>query len=259
MIATANRGRDMTLTLKLGCAGLALMGAPAFAQASLSISSEYSSGAYGEATDTTLLYTAIGAGYAADGWIFDATLPWVQLEGPAIFLGPDIPLARGDAMRGPDDEVSGLADLSISAGRTLELSANGATRLDVTGRVLLPTGDKEKGLSTGETRGSLGLDLSQDVGDWTLFAGGGRRFNGAGYEDGWFGSAGLAWTGSSVSIGAAYDFSEASTAGVDAASEISAWVSLPMGRTSRFQIYGVAGLSEGSPDQAIGARIVFGG
>jgi hypothetical protein len=249
----------MNLRLTLGCAGLALIGAPAFAQANLSASSEYSSGSYGEATDTTLLYAAVGAGYEAGGWIFDATLPWVQLDGPATFLGPDIPLARGTGARGANDEVSGFADLGVSVGRTFELSADGATRLDVTGRVLLPTGDEEKGLSTGEARTSLGLDLSRDVGDWTLFAGGGRRFNGAGYEDGWFGSAGLAWTGATVSIGAAYDFSEASSPGVDAASEVSAWVSLLMGKTSRFQIYGVAGLSEGSPDQAVGARIVFAG
>jgi hypothetical protein len=65
--------------------------------------------------------------------------------------------------------------------------------------------------------------------------------------------------GDRVSIGAAYDYGESSTLAVEAASEISAWVSLPVGETTRFQIYGVAGLSEGSPDQAIGARIVFGG
>jgi hypothetical protein len=250
----------MNIRLTLGCAGLAALAAPgALAQASFAISSEYSSGAYGETTDTTLLYAAASAGYAAGGWTFDATLPWVQLDGPATFLGPDVPLGRGAAARGPDDEVSGLADLGLTASRTFDLSADGATRLDITGRVQLPTGDEEKGLSSGDTRTSLGLDLSQDVGDWTVFAGAGYRFNGGAYQDGAFGSAGLAWTGSSVSIGAAYDFSEASTAGVESASEISAWVSLPMGQTSRFQIYGVAGFSEGSPDHAFGARIVFGG
>lgn len=255
----------MTLKLTLGCArllapGLVMLGAPAFAQASFSASSEYSSGSYGETTDTTLLYTAASAGYDAAGWSLEATLPWVQLEGPATFLGPDVPLGRGVTTRGPNDEVSGFADLGVSVARTIDLSADGATRLDLTGRVLLPTGDEEKGLSTGDTRYSMGLDLSQDVGDWTLFVGGGRRFNGGAYEDAWFGSTGLAWTSASgLSVGAAFDFSEASTVGVESASEISAWVSLPTGKTSRFQIYGVAGLSEGSPDQAFGARLVFSG
>lgn len=254
----------MTLKLTLGCArflapSLVMLGAPAFAQASFSASSEYSSGSYGETTDTTLLYAAASAGYDAGGWSLEATLPWVRLEGPATFLGVDVPLGRGGTTRGPDDEVSGFADFGVSVARTIDLSADGATRLDVTGRVLLPTGDEEKGLSTGDTRYSMGLDLSQDVGDWTLFVGGGRRFNGSAYEDAWFGSAGLAWTGTSLSVGAAYDFSEASTAGVESANEISAWVSLPIGKTSRFQIYGVAGLSEGSPDQAFGARLAFSG
>lgn len=255
----------MNIRLKLGCAGLVMPGlaamvAPgALAQASFAISSEYSSGDYGEPTDTTLLYVAGSAGYAAGGWTIDATLPWVRLDGPATFLGPDIPLGRGLTGRGANDEVSGFADIGLSVSRTFALSSDGGTRLDVTGRLQLPTGDEEKGLSSGDVRSSLGLDLSHDVGDWTLFAGGGHRFNGDAFENGWFGSAGLAWTGSSVSVGAAYDFSEASTAGVESASELSAWVSLPVGKTSRLQIYGVAGFSEGSPNQAIGARIVFGG
>jgi hypothetical protein len=238
-----------------------MLAAPAAtAQAMFSTASEYSSGAYGEATDTTLLYAAASAGYAGDGWTFEAILPWVELDGPATFLGPDIPLGRGTTTRVPGEKVSGFADIGFIASRTFELSQDGGTRLDLTGRVQIPTGDETDGLSAGEGRSSLGLDLSRDVGDWTLFTGGGWRFNGGDYEDGGFASAGLAWTGlNGVSVGAAYDWSEASTAGVEAASEISAWVSLPAGKTTRFQIYAVSGFSEGSPDQAFGARIVFGG
>jgi hypothetical protein len=251
----------MRLGLKLCCAGFAAAAAPdAMAQASFATSSEYSTGSYGEASDTTLFYATASAGYTAGDWSFEVALPWVDLEGPATFIGPDIPLGRGQTGRGANDTASGFADLSLSAVRTVNLSADGATRLDITGRVQFPTGDEAQGLSTGETRYTIGLDLSQDVGDWTLFAGGGWRTNGGVYEDGGFASAGLAWTGASgVSVGAAYDFIEASTSGVDAASEMSAWVSLPMGKTARFQIYGVAGFSEGSPDQAFGARIAFGG
>src|SRR5689334_935496 len=254
----------MNLKLSLGCASLAILAAPgAFAQATLATSSEYSTGAYGETTDTTLLYAAVSAGFASPEWSFEATLPWVQLDGPATFLGIDAPLARGTTGRAPTDVVEGFADVALSLTRTVDLSADGATRLDFTGRVQLPTGEEDKGLSSGDTRYSLGLDLSQDFADWTFFVGGGWRFNGGSYQDGGFGSVGLAWVGESVSVGAAYDYSEASTAGVEAASEISTWVSFAMGktggRTSRFQIYGVAGFSEGSPDQAFGARLVFGG
>jgi hypothetical protein len=238
-----------------------MLAAPAAtAQAMFSTASEYSSGAYGEATETTLLYAAASAGYAGDGWTFEAILPWVELDGPAIFLGPDIPLARGATTRAPGEKVSGFADVGVLASRTFKLSSDGASRLDFTGRVQIPTGDEAAGLSAGETRGALGLDLSRDVGEWTLFAGGGWRFNGGNYQDGGFASAGLAWTSlNGVSVGGAYDWSEASTVGVEAASEISAWVSLPAGKTTRFQIYAVSGFSEGSPDQAFGARIVFGG
>jgi hypothetical protein len=251
----------MKTRLTIGCAGLAILAAPAaMAQATLATSSEYSSGSYGETTDTTLLYAAVSAGYVGDDWTFEAILPWVELEGPATFLGPDIPLGRGDATRAPGEKASGFADVGFVASRSFVLSADGATRMDLTGRAQLPTGDQDNGLSAGQARGSLGLDLSRDAGDWTLFAGGGWRFNGGDYQDGGYASTGLAWTSpGGVSVGAAYDWSEASTAGVEAASEISAWVSLPTGKTTRFQIYGVAGLSEGSPDQAIGARIVFGG
>lgn len=251
----------MRLKLSLGCGLAAVLAAPAaMAQAKFATSSEYSTGSYGEATDTTLLYAALSAGFDSEDWSFEAILPWVQLDGPATFLGPDIPLARGTATgRTTSDKVDGFADVGLSLTRTVKLSEDGATRLDLTGRAQLPTGEEDKGLSSGDMRSSLGLDLSQDAADWTFFVGGGRRFNGGGlYQDGWFGSAGLAWVGTSVSVGAAYDYSEASTIGVEAASEISAWVSLPVGKGSRFQIYGVAGFSEGSPDQAFGARLVFG-
>jgi hypothetical protein len=246
--------------LKLfGSVGLAALLAPAaLAQATFSTSSEYSSGSYGEASDTTLLYAGLSAGFAGEDWSFEATLPWVQLDGPADFLGTDIPLGPGTSTRSPTEAVSGFADVAFSLTRSFALSSDGGTRLDVTGRVQAPTGEKDKGLSSGEARSSIGIDLSQTTGGWMVFGGAGWRFNGGGYEDGWFGSAGVAWMGDSLSIGAAYDYGESSTLGVEAASEISAWVSLPMGETSRFQIYGVAGFSEGSPDQAIGARIVFG-
>jgi hypothetical protein len=249
------------MILKLfGCAGLAALMAPAaMAQATFATSSEYSSGSYGETTDTTLIYAAVSAGFANEDWSFEATLPWVRLDGPADFLGTDLPLGRGMTTRAPNEAVSGFADISFSLTRSFALSSDGATRLDLTGRVQAPTGEEDKGLSSGEARSSIGLDLSQDMGGWMVFAGGGWRWNGSGYEDGWYGSAGLAWMGDRVSIGAAYDYGESSTLAVEAASEISAWVSLPVGETTRFQIYGVAGLSEGSPDQAIGARIVFGG
>jgi hypothetical protein len=246
--------------LKLfGCAGLAALTAPgALAQATFATSSEYSSGSYGEATDTKLLYAAFSGGFSNEDWSFEATLPWVQLDGPADFLGTDVPLGGGTTTRSPTEAVSGFADVSFSLTRSFALSEDGATRLDLTGRVQAPTGDQDKGLSAGEARYSVGVDLSQDVGGWVFFAGGGWRYNGSAYEDGWFGSAGLAWMGEAMSIGAAYDYGESSTLGVEATSEVSAWVSLPMGETSRFQIYALTGFSEGSPDQAFGARIVFG-
>jgi hypothetical protein len=251
----------MGFATHLGCTGLAVLAAPAaFAQASLSTSSEYSIGAYGEATDTSLIYTAVSAGYAGDDWSIDATLPWVELDGPATFLGADAPLGRGGGTRAPGEKISGLADIALSMTRTFNLTTDGAARLDLTGRLQLPTADKDKGLGTGETRYSLGLDLSRDIGAFTLFAGGGWRSGGQDFEDAAFGSTGLAWTGDNdFSIGAAYDYSEASTPGVEAASEASAWISIPSSKSTRLHLYAVAGFTEGSPNQAFGARLVFGG
>src|SRR5262249_39050521 len=157
----------MILRPVLGCASLAVLAAPgAFAQATLATSSEYSTGSYGETTDTTLLYAAVSAGWSSPEWSFEATLPWVQPDGPATFLGPDVPPARGTTGRSPGDEVEGFADVGLSLTRTVDLSADGATRLDITGRVQVPTGEEDKGLSSGDVRTSLGLDLSQDVLDW---------------------------------------------------------------------------------------------
>jgi len=239
--------------------------APAYAQDfTASIGAEYTTGDYGGGADTDVLYVPISVGLETDSWYVKASLPWLNLSGPGVFLGEDLPLVRD--VRGPtraaDEEVSGFGDLSLSAGRSFDLDEAGDWRLDITARVKLATADEADGLSTGEMDYSLAMDLTRNIGDWSVFGGGGYRVNGApdGRElnDTAFASVGAAYYMSSgTSWGAALDFSQAATAGTDDALEVSSWFSFRLNDSTRLQTYAIAGLTDGGPDFGAGLRLAF--
>lgn len=58
--------------------------------------------------------------------------------------------------------------------------------------VLLPTGDEDRGLGTGHTRGFIPLWLGRDFGKWSTFGGGGYWINpGDGNRNYWFAGLGI--------------------------------------------------------------------
>ncbi|MCF6328804.1 MAG: hypothetical protein L3J02_03280, partial [Henriciella sp.] len=146
--------------------------------------------------------------------------------------------------------------------RSLDLDAAGDWRFDSTGRLKLATADEADGLSTGEMDYSLALDLTRNIGDWSVFGGGGYRVNGdpddRDLSDTAFASVGAAYyMASGSSWGTALDFSQAATAGTDDALEVSSWFSFRLNDSTRLQTYAIAGLTDGGPDFGGGLRLAF--
>lgn len=236
---------------------------PAHAQDfTVSAGVEYTTGDYGGDSETDVLYVPLSLGVETDDWLIRVSLPWLSLSGPGVFLGEDLPLVRDTRApnRAPNDDVSGFGDLSMTVGRGFDLDANGNWRVDVTGRVKFATADEGDGLSTGEMDYSLALDLTRNIGDWSVFGGGGYRINGdpdgRALNDTAFASIGASYyMQSGTSWGTALDFSQAATAGTDDALEASSWVSLRLNESTRLMAYGLAGLSSGGPDYGGGLRL----
>lgn len=230
----------------------------------ISAGAEFTTGDYGGGADTDVFYVPFSAGLETDDWSVSVSVPWLSLSGPGVFLGENIPLVRdrGAPVRGDDEEVSGLGDVSLVAVRSFDLDPQGQWQIDLTGRIKFATGDDSSGLSTGEMDYSAAIDVTRNIGAWGLFAGGGYRITGdpegQPLDDTAFASLGAVYyADSGTSWGAALDFNQAATAGTDDALEVSSWVSLSLNETARLQIYGLAGLTDGGPDMGVGMRLAF--
>lgn len=247
--------------------GIGSVGAGLTAQAqsfSVSAGAEFTTGDYGGGTDTEVFYAPLALGLDVDDWSFRASIPYLELSGPGVFLGEDLPLVRDvrTPVRMANEDVSGFGDLNLRITKTTRLDMQGEWELDLTGRVKLPTADEDDGLGTGKADYSASADLIRNIGAWSLFAGGGYRINGdpAGRDlnDIAFGSLGaVRYTQAGSSWGVAFDFSQAASDGVDDAQELSSWFSFGVGNNVRLQLYGLTGLSDGGPDYGGGARIVL--
>ncbi len=229
-----------------------------------SVGAEYTSGDYGGGGDTDIIYVPFSLGVESGDWYARASLPYLDISGPGIFLGDNIPIARDrdTPIRALNENVSGLGDLSLTIGRGFTLDEAGAWHLDITGRVKLPTADSASGLSTGETDYAVALDLTRDVGDWSWFAGGGYRINGDpqtfSLQNTAFASLGaVRYATNGGSWGVAYDFGQAATSGTSDAHELSSWFVFRLTGKTRLQIYGLTGLSDGGPDYGGGLRLSF--
>jgi hypothetical protein len=122
--------------------------------------------------------------------------------------------------------------------------------------VKLPTSDEEEQLSTGETDFTLTTDVSFPIGNVVPFVSLGYRFFGdpvgIDLEDGPTASVGASILfGSSVLI-TSYDYAQASSPLAEDAHEIFAGFSTPLSSRFNLTAYGIAGLSEGSPDVGVG-------
>ncbi|NQY96643.1 MAG: hypothetical protein HRT82_05740 [Henriciella sp.] len=253
-----------TLTVMLGVGAL-YTALPVQAQTfSISTGAEFTTGDYGGGADTDVFYAPIALGLDSGEWSIRASIPYLELSGPGVFLGEDLPLVRDVAapVRMANEEISGFGDLSLRITKTTRLDAEGKWELDLTGRVKLPTADNMDGLGTGETDYAASADLIRNVGAWSWFAGGGYRVNGdpegRDLNDIAFGSLGaVRYTQAGSSWGVAYDYSQAASDGVDDAHELSTWLSFGLTSDVRLQLYGLTGLSDGGPDYGGGARMVL--
>lgn len=245
--------------------GSVFAGQAALAQSfSASAGFEYTTGDYGGGGDTDVFYVPLALGLDAGDWSIQASVPYLELSGPGIFLGEDLPLVRDrqTPVRQANDDASGFGDLSLRITKTSRLDKAGQWELDLTGRIKLATADEENGLSTGETDFSASADLIRNAGAWSMFAGAGYRMNGdpegRDLNDIAFGSLGaVRYTQAGSSWGFAYDFSQAATNGVEDAHELSSWLSFGLSDDLRLQVYGLKGLSDGGPDYGGGARLVL--
>jgi hypothetical protein len=239
--------------------GLIIAGSAA-AQTSIGVGLEYTTGKYGATQSTDQLYVPFVVKHETGPWIFKATVPYLRVSGPGNVIGggPDRIVVPGvdDAIR----TESGLGDVVASAFYNILDERKGGLGVDLGFKVKLPTADEQKGLGTGETDYAFQLDFFKPFGATTLFGSVGYRVYGdppgATLRDVGYFSIGLSQRlAGDSSIGVAYDYRPHIVNGGSEISELTAFWSKRMSPEWKFQLYGVVGFSDASPDAGIGALL----
>lgn len=247
-------------------------------QMRLSAGVDITSGAYGGASEIDIIYSSVAARYAGDDWSVRLNVPVVNVTGAGLLTDSSVAVlqvAPPDFTERIDDFVSltglvsgpgevsstGLGDITISALKSFPLKRR-RLYADVSGTLKLPTADRRKLLGTGEVEGAAQLDIVYHMDAFSVIAGGGRRFTARSrvfpLDDAWLATAGAFMSaGPDITVGVLYDWREAIFLGAPAASELTSYVSVPIGARWSAVAYGVAGLSEGSPDYGFGLRFSF--
>jgi len=232
-----------------------------WSQFSLSTGFEYSSGDYGAADNTNILYVPVSARYETSMFQFRVTVPYLRIEGPGSVLGgSDGGVVVGPGASGVTTQ-SGIGDVIVAA--TLNLYPSGDSALpfvELTAKAKVPTANENKGLGTGEFDFTVQADVYKKFGRITPFAMVGYRFRGD--PDGFdLGNSLLLSGGATVkvndqwSVGGVYDWREAATIFTEDASEVSPFIVFKPADGWSVNAYGVFGFSDGSPDTGGGLQI----
>jgi hypothetical protein len=265
-------------TVTLACTAAASLLASAAATGadgfSLGVGANYSTGDYGTDVTTEIVSIPVTARFDTGNWSFRASLPWISITGDPNVLpgtGPVSnvnPIGRGRLLPpvGEDGDfgetrgsASGIGDLTLRA--VYSLPTQGPMGADISFIGKIATADEDKGLGTGANDYGVAVDLYRSFGDTTLF--GGVSYMSLGSStfidvDNVFGAnVGVSWTAGTGQLGVMYDYREAASSRFDDRSEVTVFYSAPTAGGNRFQIYGLAGLSDGSPDFGAGVNYTW--
>lgn len=219
---------------------------------------DYSSGDYGDTVDTDFLAVPVSVKYQADNFYLRASTSWVDVKGPSGFIPGDGGVTSGS----PGGDVvsrSGMGDVNLTAGYSFYLG--GSTFFDAVGKVKLPTASETKFLGTGSTDFTAQGEFLHSLGDVSVGAFGGRRFNGSSdlfdLRDVWLGGAGVYYKKNKISLGLDYEWREGSTVGASDRSEATASLTYEVSKALRLQGYSYTGFTDGSPDLGGGLQILY--
>ncbi len=254
--------------------GVALMVFSAAALAddpfSLSTGFDFSSGTYGNAQSTQILYIPVTAKYQSDDWTLKLTVPYIQISGPGGVIqgfgritttsttstsGPRFGRNTG----GASSVNSGLGDIVASADRTVY--TGDALTLDLVGKVKFGTADPNKGLGTGQNDYSGQVDATYVVsGATSLLATAGYKIVGAPVgvtvNNVAFGSLGLDQkTSDTTNMGVMFDYVQKVTAVGYDQKDATLYLSEKLSSGLKLQGYVLKGFTYGSPNYGVGGSI----
>ena len=247
--------------------GAAMGGArPAHADAGFTTGVDYTTGKYGAAEATRVIYVPFTFKYEGQRHALRLTVPYIRISAPVggdiIAIGPDgQPIRSSTGLRETND---GLGDVVAAMGYTVfDAGASSGTLLDVTAKAKFASADDVRGLGTGENDYSLQLDLYQTINRFTALATAGYRVYGdtpdIELDDVFFGSLGGVFKlGPETSAGLIFDFRDNIVPRTDPQRDLTVFVMRKLGKGYKVQGYAARGLSDASPDWGAGLMFTVG-
>jgi hypothetical protein len=247
--------------LWLGHAAPALAQQQPGAHTEIGVGASYITGDYGQpGPDTGVVYAPLTATLRAPTWRLEATVPFIQINGPDNVAGAEgapVVVSDGSTRRTARE---GLGDVILGAGAYLPRTPN-LPLIDVSAKVKLPTADTQ--LGTGRADFSAQFAIYQPVTPKFLFMaavgyqwlGRSDRYN---LRDGPTGMIGFNYkTSPSVDAGATLNFTSRIADGLDHQIFVSPYVTWRASRLWGLTAYALAGMTRSSPSGGGGFQLTF--
>ncbi len=239
---------------------------------SLTAGFDYTTGKYGNAASTDILYVPVTAKYVSGDLTLKLTVPYISVTGPGGVIqgfgrvGGTPAMGGGGGFGRPagggataTTTHAGLGDIVASAGYTVY--TGDALSLDAVGKVKLATADASQGLGTGANDYSAQLDGYYALSDRsTLLMTGGYKIVGApsglATHNVFFGMLGFDRKTSAItSVGLMYDFMQSPATGVPGQRIATLYATRKLSNQARIQYYVLKGFTDSSPDYGGGVMV----
>jgi hypothetical protein len=155
---------------------------------------------------------------------------------------------------------SGFGDVNVAA--TYSFDLGGDFYFEPTARVKLPTASRQKRLGTKKVDVTVSADLVKDIGKFSFYLHGRRKF--AGKPDGstirstWGAGGGFSLSAAKgISLGVDYDWQQSTFSGRTPSSEFTGWTSIRLSPRWNMTAYGLVGTNENSARYGAGMSISY--
>lgn len=232
----------------------------------ISAGAEYTSGEFGGTESIEEWYVPVTGKYRLGKYVFRLTVPYIRLTAPRgttlVSAGPDGEVLA--VVSGPRTTEDGLGDIisGVTYQDLFNTELSRSLAVDLTGKIKFGTADEDKGLGTGENDYTVQADVFRFFDRFMPFGTLGYKFRGdppgIDLDDVWFGVIGGLYD-FTPNLGGGLDFyyREASFPGGSEQQELTAHLSYRLSSNQRLQVYGLHGLSDGSPDWGGGVMVTF--
>ena len=227
----------------------------------LSGGADFATGKYGTDTSTDIWYIPFTAKLEAERHAFKITVPYLSItDSGSVVGGGDQVIVVGDGGDGEKTTEEGIGDIIGVMSFYVFPGTEKLPLVDLNYKIKVPTADEDRGLGTGKFDHSFEVDFTKVYDKITVFSTVGYKVFGDpddyDLDNVFYGSIGAQYSLDEISrLGLIYDIRDRTTDSGHGISELTGYYGRTLSEHWRLMVYGVAGLSDGSPDWGAGITL----